>query len=65
MKLKETVEDPTVIRKICTILTPQEFTRVDGIIDLVFSTAEEVSSTGIAADGNGTEPLNWLMLVEW
>jgi hypothetical protein len=56
MKLKETVEDPTVIRKICTILTPQEFTRVDGIIDLVFSTAEEVSATGITVDGNGTGP---------
>jgi hypothetical protein len=57
MKLKETVEDPSVIRKICTILTPQEFTRVDGIIDLVFSTAEEVSSTSIAVDGNGTGPI--------
>lgn len=43
MKLKETVDDLSVIRKISTILTPQEFTKVDGIIDLVFSTAEDVS----------------------
>jgi hypothetical protein len=57
MKLKERVEDPTVIKKICTILTPQEFTRVDGIIDLVFSTAEDVSlnADDIVA-GNGKLP---------
>ncbi len=42
MRLKETVEDPQILRKISGILVPQEFTRVDGIIDLVFSAAEDV-----------------------
>lgn len=43
MKLKETVEDPSIVTKICNILTPQEFTRVDSIIDIVFSTAEDIN----------------------
>ncbi len=42
MLLKETVEDPQMLRKIAGVLVPQEFTRVDGIIDLVFSAAEEI-----------------------
>lgn len=41
MKLKETVEDITISNKIWDILTPQDYTKVDKIIDLVFSTAEE------------------------
>ncbi len=42
MRLKENVEDPQILRKISEVLIPQEFTKIDGIIDLVFSTAEEV-----------------------
>jgi len=42
MRLKENVEDPQILKKISEVLTPQEFTKIDGIIDLVFSTAEEV-----------------------
>src|SRR2546425_4601373 len=42
MDIKEQVEDPQNLRKISGILMPQEFTRVDGIIDLVFSTAADV-----------------------
>ncbi len=42
MGIKEKVEDPQNLRKISGILIPQEFTRVDGIIDLVFSTAADV-----------------------
>ena len=42
MRLKEQLEDPTIIEKIRRVLMPQEFTKVDGIIDLVFSAAEEV-----------------------
>ncbi len=40
--LKEELEDPQILPKITGVLVPQEFTRVDGIIDLVFSAAEEV-----------------------
>jgi hypothetical protein len=42
MRLKENVEDPQIDRRISEVLIPQEFTKLDGIIDLVFSTAEEV-----------------------
>ncbi len=42
MKLREELEDPLIVQKIGTILTPQEYTRVDGIIDVVFLTAEDV-----------------------
>lgn len=42
MKLKETLDDPTTISRICEILIPKEYTRLDEIVDLVFSAAEEV-----------------------
>ncbi len=41
MSLKEAVDDPKTIQRICAILIPREFTRVDEIIDVVFSAAEE------------------------
>ena len=42
MRLKENVDDPQIFKKISEVLIPQEYTKIDGIIDLVFSTAEEV-----------------------
>ena len=42
MSLKEEFEDPEIIRRISTILIPREFTKLDEIINLVFSTAEDV-----------------------
>ncbi len=42
MRLKETVEDPAIIQRISNILIPREFTKLDEIINLVFSTAEDV-----------------------
>jgi hypothetical protein len=41
LKLKETLDDPKVEKQIQGVLFPQEFTRLDGIIDLVFATAED------------------------
>jgi hypothetical protein len=41
MLLKEAVDDPKIIGRICDILIPREFTRLDSIIEIVFSTAEE------------------------
>jgi hypothetical protein len=40
--LKEELDDPATVRRIGEILIPYEYTRVDRIIDLVFSTTEEV-----------------------
>ena len=56
MRLKEEVEDPQILRKISGILVPQEFTKVDGIIDLVFSAAEEVLQEGEVADDEVRTP---------
>lgn len=42
LKIKEELERPDTIDRIRDILTPHEFTRVDGIIDLVFTAATEV-----------------------
>ncbi len=50
MHLKEGLDDPQIMEKIRRVLTPQEFTKVDGIIDLVFSAAEEVKKEGIPTD---------------
>jgi hypothetical protein len=41
LKIKESVDDPAIAKKIAQILIPREYTRVDGIIDVVFSAAEE------------------------
>jgi hypothetical protein len=40
--VKEELEDPQVVGKIRQILRPKEYTKIDEIIDLVFSTAEDV-----------------------
>jgi len=44
LKLKEALDDPKVERQIQEILFPQEFTRLDRIIDLVFATAEDAQN---------------------
>lgn len=49
LRLKETVADPAILQKIVGILLPREFTRVDGIIELVFATAEDVREDAEAA----------------
>lgn len=42
MKVKEQVEDPVIIKRIYEILIPREFTKLDAIIDILFSATEEV-----------------------
>jgi hypothetical protein len=55
MNIRKDLEDPVVIRKIRDILTPKEFTKVDEIIELVFSTTEEVKvDEEIVTGGSGT-----------
>ena len=41
MFLKESLEEPETIRRIYEILIPREFTRLDAIVDILFSAAEE------------------------
>jgi hypothetical protein len=42
LSIKEEIEDPNIESSIRTILIPREYTRLDDIIDLVFSTAENI-----------------------
>ncbi len=48
LALKEELEDPETVRRIHAILVPREFTRLDEIVDLVFSTAEDVKQEDLA-----------------
>ena len=42
LKLKEEVEDPSVLRRIHEILTPLEFTRLDPIIEIAFAAVTDL-----------------------
>jgi hypothetical protein len=55
VRLKEELEDPEIHRRITNLLIPQEFTRVDGIIDLVFSTAEQARQEEETQEGEKLE----------
>lgn len=43
MFLKERLDDPATIQRICNILIPREFAKLDEIVDVVFSAAEETA----------------------
>jgi len=43
LRLRESMDDPAILEKIRSILRPAEYTRVDGIIDLVFTTTSEAT----------------------
>ena len=51
LPLKEDTEDPQLAQNIRDILIPREFTKLDEIIDFVFSTAEDVKG-----EDTGPEP---------
>lgn len=42
LKLKEEVEDPSILKRIHEILIPREFTRLDPIIEIAFAAVEDV-----------------------
>jgi hypothetical protein len=61
MLLKESVDDPRIIDRICNILIPREFTRLDEIVEIVFFTTEEAKQSPpfeevIEDDSLETEP---------
>lgn len=41
MQIKESVDDPDALRRVYELLIPREFTKLDEIVELVFSTAED------------------------
>lgn len=42
MQLREEIEEPSTVDRIHRVLIPREFTRLDEIVELLFSTAEDV-----------------------
>jgi len=44
VQLKENSDDPETGRKIRSLLTPMEFTRLDGLVDVMFATAKDVET---------------------
>ena len=51
LSIRESLDDESVERRIQNILVPQEFTRLDKIIELVFATAEDVQDEDSEAHG--------------
>jgi len=49
VQLKENSDDPETGLKIRSLLTPMEFTRLDGLVDVMFSTATDVESNIVQA----------------
>ncbi|ARN81518.1 hypothetical protein [Methylocystis bryophila] len=45
VKLKESADGPETGRKIRSLLTPMEYTRLDGMIDVMFTTATDVEQS--------------------
>jgi hypothetical protein len=52
MFIKEEVEDPELHHRIRAILIPYEFTRLDGIADLLFSAAKEIKQDDEQVDAD-------------
>jgi hypothetical protein len=50
LKLKEEVEDPSILTRIHEILIPREFTRLDAIVDIAFAVVEDVKQVGEVAE---------------
>ena len=48
--IRESADDPEVHEKIRNVLRPREFTRIDGIIDLVFTTTTEATKDDVVED---------------
>jgi len=53
MQIKESVDDPDALRRVYELLIPREFTKLDEIVELVFSTAEDAKKTEELPDEPG------------
>jgi hypothetical protein len=59
MKIRQDLDSPSVEARIREVLVPREYTRVDEIIDLVFSTAEDILEDAPAdLEGNDESEAN-------
>jgi hypothetical protein len=55
VSLKENADDPETGQKIRNLLTPMEFTRLDGLVDVMFTTAADVDSAVIDSSEKTTD----------
>lgn len=59
LKLRESMDDPAILERVRSILQPNEYTRVDGIIDLVFTTTNEaIKDEELEAEADEEESAN-------
>jgi len=65
LRVKERIDDPSLAQRIRSILIPHEFTRLDDIVEVIFSTAEDAradqpepgEAPGTEADAQAAAPL--------
>jgi hypothetical protein len=50
LKIKEEVEDPSILNRIHEILIPREFTRLDAIVEIAFAVVEDVKQVAEVAE---------------
>lgn len=55
LEIRQNIEGTATLKKIHDLLFPMEFTCLDGVIDLVFSTAEEVAQPEIEPPAESTD----------
>ncbi len=55
VKLKESADAPETGRKIRSLLTPMEYTRLDGMIDVMFTTATDVEQSSQVVEPDAGE----------
>lgn len=54
LDVKEELEDPTIVNKIHEMLIPREFTKLDEIVELLFTTAADLRPNVEAEQASGT-----------
>lgn len=57
LKVRESVEDPYIVHRIHSILVPKEFTKLDEIVDTVFSATEDVKQDAVYEPDQAETPL--------
>jgi hypothetical protein len=56
VRIKESADSPATIAKIRRLLTPLEYTRLDELVDVVFTTTQDVETAISAETGQSLEP---------
>lgn len=56
LNVKEELEDPTIVSKIHGMLIPREFTKLDEIVELLFTTATDLRPSVEAEEESATTP---------